>query len=75
MRRRKPILPLVIFSALALAGCDQTANLKTVCPVLKNYSKAQLSALALEYGALPGDVQSLISDYRLLRKQCAAIAK
>lgn len=74
MRRRKLILALAIFS-LALSGCNQTVSLETVCPVLKSYSKAQLSKLAAEYGVLPDDVQGLISDYRLLRKQCLAIAK
>ena len=65
---------LAIFS-LCLAGCNQTVSLKTVCPVLKNYSRAQLTKLAEEYGALPGDMQGLISDYRLLRKQCQALAR
>ena len=74
MRKRWMICAGAIFS-LALAGCEPTVTLKTVCPMLKPYSKAQLTRLASEYGALPEDVQGLVSDYRLLRKQCEAIAK
>jgi len=44
-----------------------------MCPALKQYKAAELAQLAKEYGALPEDVQSLISDYRLLRKECRAI--
>ena len=60
-----------IFS-LALVGCEPTTQ--TICPALKTYSRAELTRLAADYPSLPAEVQSLISDYRLWRRKCAALA-
>ena len=70
MRRRWTISSAAIFS-LALAGCTPTTQ--TVCPALKQYSRAELAKLAADYPALPAEVQSLISDYRLWRRKCDAL--
>ena len=61
-----------IFS-LALAGCEPTT--KTVCPALKNYSRAEIAQMAAGYSTLPTWAQSTISDWRLWRKKCAALEK
>jgi hypothetical protein len=57
-----------------MSGCDLD-RAKTMCPALKSYSRAQLARLADEFAALPADVRGLINDYRLLRRECEAIAK
>ena len=70
MRKRWMICAGAIFS-LALAGCEPTVE--TVCPAMKQYSRADLATLAADYPKLPPEVQSLISDYGLWRKKCAAV--
>lgn len=71
MSRPLKIFVAAIFSLLLLSGCDPTM----VCPKLKHYSAAQLQKFAAEYAKLPVEAQNMISDYRLLRKQCAALEK
>ena len=70
MRTLSRICGLAAFS-LALAGCTPTT--KTVCPALKQYSRAEIAQMAAGYSRLPDWAQSVISDYRLWRKKCAAI--
>jgi hypothetical protein len=67
----KIIAILTLAFSLALAGCEPTT--KTVCPALKTYSRAQLAQMAAGYPSLPEWAKSVISDWRLWRKKCAAL--
>lgn len=73
MNRRFSLCAMALFS-LSLAGCD-LERVKTMCPKLKTYSRAQLSAVADTYPGLSADVRAMIRDYGLLRRQCDAISK
>jgi hypothetical protein len=68
--RRKLIWAAASFS-LALAGCAPTTQ--TVGLGLKSYSPAQQKQIAREYPMLPPDVQTMLSDYGLLRKETRAL--
>ena len=69
MSRLKLILMLVSFSLLA--GCEP----EMVCPVLKQYTEKEVLELARVYSKLPLSAQNVISDYRLMRKQCDELEK
>ena len=78
---------LAIISTLALTGCGTVSNFKptqkqvnlvlTKCPVLRNYSKAEMKQAAKELKSIPSESQiaSMIGDYGKLRQACRVITK
>lgn len=76
-----------IISTLALTGCGTVSNFKptqkqvnlvlTKCPVLRNYSKAEMKQAAQELKNIPSESQiaSMIGDYGKLRQACRVITK
>lgn len=72
MKRLRLILTLVSFSAVGQCSLEQ---LRYACPQLKHYTQVQVQELAKSYRGLPENVKSVISDYRLLRRQCEELEK
>lgn len=78
---------LIILTSLLLTGCGTVSNLKptqkqvnlvlTKCPVLRNYSKAEMKKAAEELQNIPSDAQlaRMIGDYGKLRQACRVITK
>lgn len=78
---------IVVLSTLALTGCGTVSNFKptqkqvnlvlTKCPVLRNYTKAEMKQAALELENIPSQAQlaRMIGDYGKLRQACRVISK
>lgn len=81
------IATLIVLSSLALTGCGTVSGFKptqkqvnlvlTKCPVLKNYSKAEMKQAAQELNNIPSQAQlaRMIGDYGKLRQACRVITK
>ena len=70
MRTRWKLLSAILFS-LALAGC--VPDVKTVCPVVKKYTHAELQKMAAAYPGLPAIAKTFIRDYGMWREICRKI--
>lgn len=78
---------LIVLSSLVLTGCGTISGLKptqkqvnlvlTKCPVLRNYTKAEMKKAASELQNIPSDAQlaRMIGDYGKLRQACRVITK
>lgn len=81
------LVTIAILSTLILTGCGTVSNFKptqkqvnlvlTKCPVLRNYTKAEMKQAALELENIPSQAQlaRMIGDYGKLRQACRVISK